>query len=644
MALIKLQFRPGVNRDQTNYTGEGGWWETEKVRFFSGFPQKIGGWASYTSAQILGICRQMLGWITTFGDNFCALGTNKKVYIEAGGTLYDITPLRDTTAAGDVTFAASNGSSTLTVTDNAHGAVVGDYVTYSGAVTLGGNITADVLNQNYEIATVIDVNSYTIIAKDTSGVTVTANASDTGNGGAGGIDAVVGAYEISTGNAIGDFGYGWGTGGWGRNGWGQGSGGSDGVFLAQRDWWFSNFDNDLAMNIRNGAPYYWERGTTVDPSTALGTRAITLQAYATATGYEPDDVPAQVGQLLLSQNDKHLLAFGAVPYGSILTADFDPLLIRWADQDNPGQWEPLATNSAGFIRVSRGSRIIRAMATRQEILIWTDSNLYTLQFLGTTDVFALQEYADNISIASPRGVVTANNITYWMGADKFYVYTGRVNTLPCTVRKYVFNSFNAAQAEQVISGTNEAFNEVWWFYPSANSDVVDKYVVYNYGEDIWYFGSLSRTAWLDSPLRQYPQAIETDYDTQIGTMYDQEYGNDADGSAIESYIQSNDFDIADGEKFILTKRILTDVSFESSTVENPEVTLTMKTRNFPGSAFNSTTDDTANTIQTSIDSFTAQVFIRARARQMAFKVSSEDLGVAWALGTMRIDGREDGQR
>jgi hypothetical protein len=640
MAFIKLQFRPGVNRDQTNYTGEGGWWDTEKVRFFSGFPQKINGWASYTTAQILGTCRQMWGWITTFNDNFCALGTNEKFYIEAGGTLYDITPLRATTAAGDVTFAASNGSSTLTVTDNAHGAVAGDYVTYSGAVTLGGNITAAVLNQNYKIATVIGVNSYTITAKNTSGVTVTANASDTGNGGA----AVVGAYEISTGNAIGEFGYGWGTGPWGRSGWGQGSGGAYGVFLPQRDWWMNNFDNDLAMNIRNGAPYYWVRGSTDDPSTALATRAITLQAYATSEGYDPNDVPAQVGQLLISQNDKHLLAFGAVPYGSTSTADFDPLLIRWADQDNPGQWEPLVTNSAGFLRVSRGSRIVRAMPTRQEILVWTDASLYTLQFLGTTDVFALQEYADNISIASPRAVTTANNITYWMGIDKFYVYSGRVDTLPCTVRKYVFGNFNATQAEQIISGTNEAFNEVWWFYPSATSDTVDKYVVYNYGEDIWYFGNLARTAWLDSPLRHYPQAIATDYDTQIGIMYNQEYGNDADGEPMEAYIQSNDFDIVDGDKFILMKRILTDVSFGSSTVENPEVTLAIKTRNFPGAALNSFSDDTAGVIQTSVDSFTEQVFIRARSRQMAFKISSEDIGVAWSLGTMRIDGREDGQR
>jgi len=640
MALIKLQFRPGVNRDQTNYTGEGGWWETEKVRFFSGFPQKIGGWASYTTAQILGTCRQMWGWITTFDDNFCALGTNKKVYIEGGGSLYDITPLRDTTAAGDVTFAASNGSSTLTVTDNAHGAIAGDFVTYSGAVSLGGNITAAVLNQNYEIATVIGVNSYTITAKNTSGVTVTANASDTGNGGA----AVVGAYEISIGAANGYFGYGWGTGGWGRLGWGEGSGATSGVFIAQRDWWFANFDNDLAMNIRNGAPYYWERGTTDDPSTALATRAVTLQSYATTSGYDANDVPIVVGQLLLSQNDKHLLAFGAVPYGSTSSADFDPLLIRWADQDNPGQWEPLVTNSAGFLRVSRGSRIVRAMPTRQEILVWTDASLSSLQFLGTTDVFALQEYADNISIMSPRGVVTANNITYWMGIDKFYVYSGRVDTLPCTVRKYVFGNMNTTQADQIIAGTNEAFNEVWWFYPSATSATVDRYVIYNYGENIWYFGSINRTAWIDSPLRHYPQAIDTDYDTQIGTFYNQEYGTDANGEAMESYIQSNDFDLADGDKFILTKRILPDISFDSSTVENPEVALTIRTRNFPGSAFNTTNDDTANVIETSVDSFTQQVFIRARARQMALKVSSEDVGVAWSLGTLRLDGREDGQR
>ena len=640
MPFIKLVFRPGINRDQTNYSGEGGWWDIDKVRFFSGFPQKIGGWAKYTTQVLLGTCRQTTGWITTFSDNFLALGTNKKVYIEAGGNLNDITPLDQTTAAGDVTFAATNGSSVITVTDAAFPSNIGNYVTFSGAVSLGGNITANVLNQNYEIASVISGSAYTIIAKDPStGLPITANASDSGNGGA----AVVGAYEIPVGNPGGTYGYGWGAGPWSRGGWGSGT--TEPIKLLQRDWWFDNFDNDLVMNIRNEeGVYYWERGSLVDPDTALSTRASLLSDFATAAGYDGNAVPVKVMQVLVSQQDKHLLAFGSVPYGSTNVDDFDPLLIRWANQDDPFQWTPTPTNSAGFIRISRGSRIIRALSTRQEILVWTDTHLYTLQYLGTTDVFALQEYADNISIMGTRAIATASNITYWMGVDKFYAYTGRVETLPCTVRQFVFGNFNYDQADQVTCGTNEGFNEIWWFYPSAQSSINNRYVVYNHLEKIWYFGELSRTAWSDSPLRRYPQAIFTNFDTQLGTFYNQEVGVDADGAPLESYIQSNDFDIDDGYRFILTKRIIPDVNFVGSESANPEVTLKLKSRNFPGSDFNSDNDDTANVIAASVDSYTQQVFIRARARQVALRIESDALGTQWQLGTPRLDGRTDGER
>jgi hypothetical protein len=576
----------------------------------------------------------MWGWITTFSDNFLALGTNEKVFIEAGGNLFDITPLRDVTTAGDVTFAATDGSSEIVVTDTANGVAIGDYVTFSGAVSLGGNITAAVLNQNYQVHDLIDGNNYTVIAKSpVTGASVLADALDVGNGGA----AVIGAYEIQIGNPGGTFGYGWGAGTWGRGTWSSGT--AEPIVLPQRDWWFDNFDNDLVMNIRNGPIYYWERGTLTDPNVSLNTRAVLLSSIVGAS-----DVPVQAMQILVSQNDKHLLAFGAVPFGSTNVDDFDPLLIRWATQDNPLDWTPSPINSAGFIRVSRGSRIVRAIATRQEILLWTESHLFALQYLGTTDVFGLQEYADNISIISPRSMATANNITYWMGTDKFYAYSGRVDTLPCTVRAYVFEDLNYSQVDQIICGTNEGFNEIWWFYPSGGSVTNNRYVVYNHLEKIWYYGSLNRTAWLDSPLRQYPQAITTNFDTQLGIIYNQELGTNDDNLPMESYIQSNDVDLADGDQFMLTKRIIPDISFLGSETLAPEVTMAIRSRNFPGSPLQSPNDDTARVIETEVNSFTQQIFIRARARQMAFRVSSDQLGVQWTLGSPRLDARSDGQR
>ena len=398
------------------------------------------------------------------------------------------------------------------------------------------------------------------------------------------------------------------------------------------------------MNIRNEGIYYWERGVDPDSDLSLAERAISLQAVATANGFDPALVPVAAMQILISQNDKHLISFGSIPYGSTNPDDLDPLLIRWANQNEPSNWLVSASTSAGFLRVSRGSRIIRAVATRQEILVFTDTHLYTLQFTGTTDVFSLQEYADNISILSARGVTTVNNITYWMGRDKFYAYSGRVDTLPTTLRNYVFNDMNFDQAEQIISGTNEGFNEVWWMYPSLNSQTNDKYVIYNHLEKVWYYGNIERTAWLDSPLRAYPQAVYTDFDTQIGTLLNHEEGIDADGLPMESYIQSNDFDINEGDKFTLIRRIIPDVSFDNSTAVAPEATFTMRSRNFPGSSFASNVDDSASVISASVDTFTQQIFIRARARQLALKISSDGLGTQWALGTPRLDGRTDGER
>jgi hypothetical protein len=416
------------------------------------------------------------------------------------------------------------------------------------------------------------------------------------------------------------------------------------VFLPQRDWWFDNFDNDLVMNIRDGEGYWWVRGTLEDPGPALSTPAIRLADYADGEGFDPDAVPAQIMQLLVSQQDRHLIAFGAVPFGSTDIADFDPLLIRWADQDTPGDWTPTQTNTAGDLRVSRGSRIVRALPTRQEILVWTDTHLFTLQFLGTTDVFGLQEYADNVSVMSPRAMASAANITYWMGQDKFYAYTGRVETLPCSLRNHVFNNFNINQADQVVCGTNERWNEIWWFYPTEQSDYNDAYVVYNHLERIWYYGTIDRTAWLDTALRNYPQATNTPGGTNAGALYIHEFGVNDDALPMESYIQSSDFDIEDGDQFMLTRRILPDINFSGSVADNPEVTLQIRPRNFPGSSFSGDAADTQRVIETSVNQYTDQIFVRARARQMALKIQSDTLGVNWQLGAPRLDARPDGKR
>lgn len=636
--LIKLQFKPGMNRDQTDYSNEGGWWACDKIRFRSGYPEKLGGWQKGSSTEFDGYCRQMWNWVTSYGDNFLAVGTNTKVYIEdAGGSFYDITPLRDTnpefsTPDTDNCVYTTNTSTTVIIDLGAvaHGLSTDEWVIISGSSAVGG-VPAGEINDEHQV-TVIDANSFSF--------TVTTAATSTVAGGGG--TAIVIGCEISPGYATDTYGYGWGTGTWSRGAWGEGGGTP--IQLYQRDWWFDNFDNDLVMNIRNGEGYYWARGTLSDPGTALGTKAIRLRTYANDEGFDPDAVPVKIMQLMVSQQDRHLIAFGAVPFGSTSEADFDPMLIRWADQDTPGDWTDSVTNTAGSLRVSRGSRIVRAMPTRQEILVWSDSNLYTLQFTGTTDVFALQEYADNISVMSPRSMASAANITYWMGQDKFYAYTGRVETLPCSLRNHVFTNINLSQAAQVVCGTNEQWNEVWWFYPTADSAYNNAYVVYNHLERIWYYGTIERTAWLDTPMRHWPQAANTVGGESGGYIYNHEYGVDDDGAAMESYIQSSDFDLDDGDRFILTKRIIPDIGFNGSEAASPEVTVELRHRNFPGSVVQTEDDDNATVVETSVDSYTTQVFIRARARQMALKILSENLGVQWQLGAPRLEGRPDGLR
>jgi len=681
MPLQKLQFRPGLNRDQTNYSNEGGWYECDKVRFRSGFPQKLGGWLRYSTSTIVGICRQVFNWITTASDNYLAIGTSKKLYIEAGQLLYDITPIRQTftTTATNNCFTTVNGSKTVTVSLTTHGAADGDYVTFSGAVAVGG-ITAANLNTEF-IITYVDANTFRIT------VATAATSSTTGGG-----TSIKAEFQISVGNNNASYGYGWGAGGWSRGAWGSGS--ATPVVLAQRDWFIQNFDNDMVANIRNGVIYYWKY------SGGLTTRATPL-ATTTVSGVAPSDVPAVAMQTLVSQNDKHLLAFGCTPYGGGASA---PLLIRWATQDQPNVWTPLVTNSAGFLRVSRGSQIVCAIATRQEILVFTDGTVNSLQFVGTTDVFSLTELSDNVSILSPRSVVGVNNVVYWIGHDKFYAYSGRVETLPCSLRNHVFSNLNYDQADQIISGTNEGWNEIWWFYPTADSNINNAYVIFNHLEKIWYYGTIDRTAWSDSSLRAYPQALTGTYVTGsissttltvtavesgilevgsvisgtgiatgtvitalgtgaggIGTytinisqlvvstaitansiIYNHEQGVNDDTSAMTSYIASSDSDLENGDQFILTKRIIPDLSFNGSTATLPAVTMYIKPRNFPGNAYSNV--DSQQVIETSVDIYTEQVFMRTRARQMAIEIESTDLGVQWQLGSPRVDGRPDGHR
>jgi len=633
MPFLKLNFRPGINRDQTNYSGEGGWWECDKVRFFSGFPQKLGGWVKATSETFVGVSRQLWNWITSYQDNFLAVGTDQKLYIEVGGYFYDITPLRTTltTTATDNCVDTTNGSTTVNINVAAHGCLPGDYVIISGVTGNPGGVLNANINKEHRVVGVPDANNFTITVANA------ATSTTTGGGGT----AITIKCQIHPGYPITTLGYGWGTGAWnGSFGWGLAS--PVPVDLLQRDWFFDNFDNDLVANIRRGPIYYWERGSLASPVTALGVPAVLLSSLSGSSS-----VPDAAMQIMVSQNDRHLLAFGCQPYAGS-PGDYDPLLIRWASQDEPQVWAPTSTNSAGFLRLSRGSEIVRALATRQEVLVWTNTTLYSMQFLGTTDVFGTQELADNISIIGPRAATTANSVTYWMGTDKFYVYNGQVQTLSCTIREYVFKDINFDQSDQIICGTNEGFNEIWWFYPSANSNWIDRYVIFNHLENVWYYGTMVRTAWLDTPMRDYPTAVSTPAylygDTNNGSLYTHEVGVNDDILPMEAYIQSNDFDLGDGEKFMLSRRMLPDINFNQSTATAPEVTMTIRPRNFPGSQYQGDPSDSQRVIESAVNIYTNQVFIRARARQMALKISSDDLNVQWQLGMPRLEVREDGKQ
>jgi hypothetical protein len=551
------------------------------------------------------------------------VGTNEKFYIMYGGAYFDITPIRETTPAGAITFAATNGSSTITATDTTHGAITGDYVTFSGAVSLGGNITAAVLNQEYQI-TVLTVNTYTFTA------TATANASDTGNGGA----SVVGAYQVNTGPATQTPLSGWGAGPWGGGAWGIGSTSLEGL----RVWNQQNFGEDLIYGPKDGPMYYW------DNSLGLATRGVNLTSLTGAS-----DVPTVQRLLMVSDTSRFVLAFGCNDYG---TATQNPMLIRWSDQESAVNWTPAATNQAGSLQLSRGSEIFGVAQVRQEILIWTDIALYSLQYLGPPIVWGSQLLADNVSLISDRAMTTAAGVTYWMGEEKFYAYDGRVLTLPCDLRQYVFSDFNLNQAEQVFASTVERFNEVWWFYCSAdnNTSSPDRYVVYNYVEKIWYYGTMDRTAWMDaSIISDLPIAA---YGNQL--LY-QESGVDDNSTgtaaAIESYITSSEFDIDDGHNFSFVWRVLPDITFRGSTAGSPSATLTLLPLQNSGSGYNNPaslggSDDGVITRSAvvPVEQFTGQVNIRVRGRQMSIKIESDGVGVMWQLGSPRIDLKPDGRK
>ena len=628
MTLKKLNLRPGVNREKTSYSNEDSWFECDKVRFRQGFAERIGGWTRISNNTFLGLCRSLFNWVTLTGANFLGVGTHLKFYVSQGGAYYDVTPLRATTAAGDVTFAATNGSSTLTVTDTAHGALVNDFVTFSGAATLGGLVTATVLNQEYQIASVVDANSYTLTAKDADGNTVTANASDSGNGGS----SVVGKYQISVGYDIAVPISGWSGGTWGGGTWGTGSTSESSLRL----WTQASFGEDLVIVPRGGSIYYW------DSSNGTGNRAVAVSSLANAS-----DVPTVINTVLVSDVSRFVFCLGA---NTISTAIQDPLLIRWSDQESVVNWTPAATNQAGSLRLSQGSSIITARQSRQEILVWTDSSLYALQYVGAPIVWSSQLVGQHTSIASQNAVGYANGVSYWMGMDKFYSYDGSIRQLRCDLRRHVFNDINTRQMDQVFAGTVEAFHEVWWFYCSKDSTTIDKYIVYNYEQDIWYYGTLTRTAWLDSGLQDFPLAA-----TYNNNVVEHENGIDDNETttptAISANISSAQFDIDDGDKFSFVNRFVPDITFDGSTADNPAATLSLIPFNSSGSGISDPTSQGGSnsggitrSAVAPVEKYTDRLDIRIRARQMSLKIESSGAGVIWQLGSPRIDIRADGRR
>ena len=592
-------------------------------RFRKGRPEKFGGWGKLSTNTYLGTTRALHSWISLAGTKYLGLGTTFKYYIESGTVFNDITPIRLTTSAGDVTFAkVADDDATITVTDTSHGAVQNDFVTFSGASSLGGNITAAVLNQEYQIATIVNANSYTIEAKDTSGTTVLANSSDSGNGGS----SVVGVYQLNVGLDVYVPGTGWGIDGWGAGTFGSTSSLSDTNQL--RLWSHDHFGEDLIIGQRNAGIYKWTENNGV------GTRAVELSGISGA-----NLVPTKGLQVITSEKDRHLIVLGADPIsGSSRTGTIDPMLIAFSDQENALDFEPLSTNTAGSLRLSSGSSIIGGVKSRQEILIWTDTALYSMQFIGPPFTFGINLINEGTGLIGPKAAVTAPSGVYWMSYNNFYSYNGSVQTLPCSVHNYVFNDINLVQSFKINAFTIKDKNEVGWFYCSSSATEVDRYVIYNYVEGIWFYGQLTRTAWLDSGIENFPRAVSSGY------LYQQELGFNDDGSPMTNvFIESSDLDIGDGEQFSFIKRIIPDYKFIQDD-NNGNVNVVLKTRNFPG-------DSLATNSTSAITSSTQQVYVRSRSRQIALRFESDDdatndgnLSIGWRLGATRIDIKPDGKR
>lgn len=620
MPLTKLIFRPGINRETTAYANEGGWWDCNLVRFRAGKPETIGGWTRYTKQPMLGTGRSLMAWTALDGTVLTGMGTNLKYYVIRGGSLNDITPLRETTTAGAVTFDATTGSPVIVVTDTLHGAMVGDFVTYSGAVGLGGNVTAAILNAEHQITRIIDGNNYEIT------LNVSATSSDTGNGGA----SVVGAYQINVGLDTSVFGTGWGTGAWGRGTWGSGT--TTTVSGAQlRIWSQDNFGEDLIMSVQDGGLYYWDR------SLGLASRAVPLSSLPGAAA-----VPTVAKTVIVSERDRHVIAFGCDPESN--PGVQDPLTIRFSDQENAAEWRALDTTTAGEIRIGTGSEIIGAIQTKQQIIIFTDVSAHVMQYIGPPFTFGVQEVSSSVSVIGSNAMVAVGDAVFWMGKNEFYVYDGAVSQIPCDVKEYVFDRMNKQQQLKVFAGHCSSFSEVWWLYPSTESSENDSYVVYNYEQRVWYYGTMARTAWLDRNVMSYPIAVSPD-----GYVYYQENGLD-DGSvnppvALTPYIESSVIDMGDGDQFMFATRIIPDITFRNSTATSPAVTFTVKARNFPGGAyFGSDSDPVTKTASLPVEQFTNELYIRVRGRSMSLRVESDRTGTAWRIGDPRIDMRTDGRK
>lgn len=709
MPLTKLQFRPGVNREVTSYSNEGGWLDGDKIRFAFGYPEKIGGWIKHTSSTYLGTARGLHNWLALDNSDFLGVGTHLKYYIEEGGSFNDVTPVRVSTT-NSTTFAGTNGSSTVTVTETNHGASVGDFVTFSNAVSLGGVVTASILNAEHQIVSVTNASNYTIT------VSVTANSSDTGNGGS----ATDAAYQLSVGldSAIG--GTGWGSGLWGgttngalttqlaealddsetaidvdsssgitagdlilvdeelitvgtisSNTLGTGGGpstrgasgttavthldntivrlatgnasssndfvgwGNAGVLSTTAEirlWSHDNFNEDLIINPRDGAVFYW------DKTNGLSTRCVNISTLSGA-----ENTPTVAKQILVS-DQFHVFAFGTNTYG---TSTQDPLLIRFSNADKPELWTVSNETSAGTLRIGSGSTFVKALKTKREILVWTDRSLHSVRYIGPDLYYGIAEISSNVTIMSPNAAVATEDFVFWMGNDNFYVYAGGTQQLPCSVKDKIFNDFNRSQQDKVFAGVNSEFGEVIWFYPSDGNSLanegtgdIDKYVIYNYKQKIWYYGSLTRTAWIDRGVRSFPIAAGSSY------LYDHENGYDDDGSAMTSFIESAPMDIGDGDKFSLISKVIPDITFDGSTnLSSPQATFSVKTRNFPGSNFNETASGIATrTSTTPVEQFTNQLHLRARGRSFAFRIDSSALGSKFKLGSPRINIRPDGRQ